>query len=426
MPKQKGPALNPDEILDNYRGVVLFTAMMFVLIMSIIGAVACVITANDSAIAVNLEVSRTAFYSADAGVNFALASIQKNLKANTMTLPATDGAAVSLSACVPPSDPDITDIIFEYLPIGAPVLTRIAENEYQFTVRGYGSRNADADIIVACKNRSAFKFGAFGDKGITAPEFSHFYGYNSTVSLTPAGDDGTNQFDICSNHNVTLSGNTEVHGHIGLGSSESITAVYNPIGNPAPHFYGTGDTVQTVGPVEPDPLGIIGGEYAEKLNNCRVFSDNGMIPAALILGNGESVTLTGKPGGANYYFTNIELKSGAALNIDTSAGPVNLFMSGELNGKHGTITQSGGDPKKFAIFSDTDDPVSLSNASAFYGVIYAPYADLDIYNNATMYGAIIAGTVDVKNSGNFYFDTALKDKYLTKDVAMLSWFDVRR
>lgn len=54
---------------------------MFVLIMSIIGAVAYVITANDSAIAVNLEVSRTAFYSADAGVNFALASIQKNLKA---------------------------------------------------------------------------------------------------------------------------------------------------------------------------------------------------------------------------------------------------------------------------------------------------------------------------------------------------------
>ena len=151
-----------------------------------------------------------------------------------------------------------------------------------------------------------------------------------------------------------------------------------------------------------------------------MFSDNGMIPAALILGNGESVTLTGKPGGANYYFTNIELKSGAALNIDTSAGPVNLFISGELNGKHGTITQAGGDPKKFAIFSDTADPVSLSNASAFYGVIYAPYADLDIYNNATMYGAIIAGTVDVKNPGNFYFDIALKDKYLTKDVAMMS------
>ena len=151
-----------------------------------------------------------------------------------------------------------------------------------------------------------------------------------------------------------------------------------------------------------------------------------MIPADLILGNGESVTLIGKSGGANYYFTNIELKTGATLNIDTLAGPVNLFISGELNGKNGTITHASGDPKKFAIFSDRSDPVSLSNSSAFYGVVYAPFADLDIFNGAAIYGAILAKTVDVKNSGNFYFDIALKDKYLTKDVAMSSWYEVRR
>jgi hypothetical protein len=399
---------------------------MFVFIMSILGTIACIITANDSTIAVNLEVSRKAFYSADAGVHFALASIQKGLKANTVTLPETDGAAVSLSSCMLPSDPDITDIRFEYLPTGAPVLTRIAVNIYQFAVRGYGYRNADADIRVTFRKRSAFKFGAFGDNGITAPEFSYFYGYDSTVSLTPVGDDGTNQCDIGSNHSVLLSGNTEVHGHIGLGSSETITAVYIPIGNPEPQIYGIGNAVRTVGRIEPDPLGIVGGEYAEKLNDCRTFSDNGMIPADLILGNGESVTLAGKSGGANYYFTNIELKTGATMNIDTLSGPVNLFISGELNGKNGTITHASGDPKKFAIFSDRSDPVSLSNSSAFYGVVYAPFADLDIFNGAAIYGAILAKTIDVKNSGNFYFDIALKDKYLIKDVTMSSWYDVRR
>jgi len=418
--------LNLTENSGNDRGVVLFTALMFVLIMSILGTIACIITANDSTIAVNHEVSRRAFYSAEAGVYFALASIQKDLKANTMTLPETDGATVSLSSCMLPSDPDITDILFEYLPTGAPVLTRIAENEYQFTARGYSSRNADADIRVTFRKRSAFKFGAFGDKGITAPEFSNFYGYDSTVSLTPVGDDGTNQCDIGSNHIVTLSGNTEVHGHIGLGGSETITAVYNPIGNPEPRIYGSGNAVRTVGRVEPDPLGIVGGEYAEKLNDCRSFSDNGMIPADLVLGNGESVTLAGKSGGANYYFTNIELKTGATLNIDTLAGPVNLFISGELDGKNGTITHASGDSRKFAIFSDRSDPVSLSNSSAFYGVVYVPFAGLDIFNGAAIYGAIIAGTVDMKNSGNYYFDIALKDKYLTKDVAMSSWYEVRR
>jgi hypothetical protein len=410
----------------NDHGVVLFTALMFVLIMSILGTIACIITANDSTTAINHEVSRKAFYSAEAGVHFALASIHKSMKANTMTLPETDGAGVSLSSWMLPSGPDITDIRFEYLPTGAPILARIAVNEYQLTARGYGSRNADADIRVTFRKRSAFKFGAFGDKEITAPEFSYFYGYDSTVSLTPVGDDGTNQCDIGSNQSVSLSGNTEVHGHIGLGSSETITAVYNPNGNPAPQIYGTGNAVRTHGRVAPDPLGIVGGEYAEKLNDCRSFSDNGMIPVDLILGNGESVTLVGKSGGANYYFTNIELKTGATLNVDTSGGPVNLFISGELNGKNGTISHASGDPKKFAIFSDRSDPISLSNSNAFYGVVYAPFADLDIFNGAAIYGAILAKTVNLNNSGNFYFDIALKDKYLTKDVAMSSWYEVRR
>jgi len=418
--------LNLTNISDNDRGVVLFTALMFVLIMSILGIIACIITANDSTIAVNLEVSRKAFYSAEAGVHFALSSIQKALKAHTMTLPETDGAAVSLSSCMLPSDPDITDIRFEYLTAGAPVLTRIARNEYQFTARGYGSRNADADIRVTFKNRPAFKFGMFGDKGFTAPAFSNFYGYHSALTLNPGGDDGTNACDIGSNLSVTLSGNTEVHGHIGLGSTETIPAVYTPSGNPDPQLFGTGKAVRTVERVEPDPLGVVGGEYANKLNDWRIFNNNGMIPADLILEKGESVTLVGKSGGANYYFTNIELKTGTTLNIDTLAGPVNIFISGAFDGKNGTITHAGGDPKTFTIFSDSPGPVSLSNASPFYGVVYAPFADLDIFNGAAIYGAIIAKSVDMKNPGNFYFDRALKDKYLMQDVIMSSWYEVRR
>jgi hypothetical protein len=418
--------LNSKEIIDDDRGVVLFTAMMFVMIMSIIGAVAYVITANDATIAGNLEVSRKAFYSADAGTHFAMASIQKNLKTNTMTLPETDGSAVSLAACMLPSDPDITDIRFEYLPAGAPVLTRIAENEYQFTVRGYGSKNADADIRVTFKNRSALKFGAFGDKGFTAPASSNFYGYDSSVTLTPGGDDGTNSCDIGSNQSVILSDHTEVHGHIGLGRNETLDAVYHPSGSPEPQIHGEGDAVRFAGRVAPDPLGVSGGVYAQKFSDYRISSDNGIIPSDLTLETGQSVTLNGKSGGANYYFTKIELKNGASMSIDTSAGPVHIYLSGELNGKDGTITHIGGDPKKFVIFSDTSDPVSLSNASAFYGVIYAPYASLEIYNHAPLYGAILAGSVNVKNSGDFYFDKALKDKYLTRDVVMSSWYDVRR
>ncbi len=140
---------------------------------------------------------------------------------------------------------------------------------------------------------------------------------------------------------MNLFDNTEVYGHIGLGSNGTIDAVYNPSGSPEPQIHGHGDAVRSVGRVEPDPLGVSAGVYAQKFNDCRVSSDNGIIPSDLLIETGQAVTLSGKPGGANYYFTKIELKTNAAMTIDTSAGPVHIYMSGELNGKNGTITHSG-------------------------------------------------------------------------------------
>jgi hypothetical protein len=420
------PSLDAARIVNHDRGMVLFTALLFVLIMSILGAIACVVTSNDAAIVVNLEVSRKAFYSAEAGVNFAIKSIEADIKTHTLNLPSTDGDVISLSSYTLPSDEDITDIHFEYLPIGAPVLMQIAENLYQFTVRGYGSRNADADISVTVRNDTAFKYGVFGDQGIESSEYMNYSGYDSTETLTPYGDDGSNQCHIGSNGRVSLSGNTEVHGYIGLGNNGTTDAVYTPTGNPGPLIYADGDTVRSVGRITADPLGVIDGAYAQIFGESRVYNDNGMIPSQLILETGQSVTLKGKPGGADYYFTKVELKKGAGMSIDTSAGPVNIYLSGDFNGKSGTITHAGGDPKKFAIFSDTADPISLSHTSPFYGIVYAPYADLQIFNRSSIYGAVLARTVEMKNAGVFYFDSALKNKYLTKDVIMASWLDVRR
>ncbi len=406
--------------------MVLFTALLFVLIMSILGAIAYIVTSNDSAIVVNLEVSRKAFYSAEAGINFAIKSIEADIKSNTLNLPSRDGDVISLSSYILPSDEDITDIHFEYLPIGAPVLTRIAENLYEFTIRGYGSRNADADISVTLRNDIAFKYGVFADQGVVSPEYMNYYGYDSTETLTPSGDDGSNLCHIGSNNSVNLSANTEVHGYIGLGNNGTTDAAYTPNGNPGPRIYADGDPVRSVGHITADPLGVIDGAYAQIFADSRMYNDNGMIPSQLTIETGQTVTLKGKPGGADYYFTKIELKKGAGMSIDTSAGPVNIYLSGELNGKSGTITHAGGDPGKFAIFSDTADPVSLSNTSPFYGVVYAPYADLQIFNRSSIYGAVLARTVEMKNAGVFYFDSALKNKYLTKDVIMASWLDVRR
>ncbi len=422
---KRKPILASVSPLNSEHGLVLFTALLFVLIMSILGAIAYIITSNDSAIAVNLEVSRKAFYSAESGVNFALKSIEADLKTHTIELPPTDGTVMPLSSYALPSDEDITDIHFEFLPSEAPVLTCIGENIYQFTVRGFGSRNADADICVTFRKDNAFKYGVFGDQGVSFPEFSNFYGYDSSETTAPTGDDGNNLCHIGANGTVKLSGSTEVHGYIGLGLNGTTEAVYQPSGSPTPLIFSSEEAVRSVGHIAPDPLGAVDGDYAQLFKASQYNNDNGMIPSDLIVETGKSLTLSGKPGGATYHFSKIELKNGAKLNIDTTAGPVRIFLSGELNGKSGTISLVGEDPKKLAIFSDAADPISFSTATPFYGAVYSPYADLEINNHGSIYGAILSRSVVMKNAGNFYFDSSLKDQYLTNDVIMTSWLDMR-
>lgn len=418
MPKPVSP-------LNSERGLILFTALLFALIMSILGAIAYIITSNDSAISVNLDVSRRAFYSAEAGVHFALKSIETDLKTHAIELPSADEGVLSLMAYVLPSDEEITDIHFEYLPADAPVLTRTGENLYQFTVRGVAARNADAEIRVTLRKETAFKYGVFGNQDVTFPESSNFYGYDSSETPNPTGDDGNNLCHIGSNSSVHLSGNTQVHGYIGLGRNGTTEGVYQFSGSPAPQIVSSGDAVRSFEHILSDPLGAINGDYAQQFEASQYINDNGMIPSDTIVETGKTLTLKGKPGGAIYHFSKIELKKGATLNIDTTTGAVRIFLSGELNGKSGTINHTGGDPKNMTIFSNAADPISLSTSTPFYGVVYSPDADIEINNHGSIYGAILARSVVMKNAGNFYFDTSLKDQYLTNNVVMTSWLDVR-
>lgn len=43
------------------------------------------------------------------------------------------------------------------------------------------------------------------------------------------------------------------------------------------------------------------------------------------------------------------------------------------------------------------------------GVIYAPNADVDLYANGDVYGAIVADSFEFKNGGNYYYDEALRE-----------------
>lgn len=69
--------------------------------------------------------------------------------------------------------------------------------------------------------------------------------------------------------------------------------------------------------------------------------------------------------------------------------------------------------------------IDLKTKSNTYACIYAPDADVDLYNAQNFYGSIVGDTFEMKNSGNFYFDTRLSqvsiDDLLARFVISRWW-----
>ena len=141
------------------------------------------------------------------------------------------------------------------------------------------------------------------------------------------------------------------------------------------------------------------------------------------LGNGDSMTLMA----GDYYLTSITLNNGATLNIDSSLGEVNIYLTGKLEAKNGSNlnVDSGSAPTEFTIFSNSSQDIIFKHGSTFKGTVYAPYASIEMKNSADAYGMLWGNTVDIKNSGNFFFDVALKDKWSANTVSIASWQDLR-
>ncbi len=402
-------------ILSNEKGMVLPLGLMFLAIISIMGTSAVIITTTDLKIGGNYKRSVQAFYDADAGVQYTRAKIEDGLGDETFTLPTTIGTSSTLSYTVP------TD--FSFVISG---ISMTGSNAYAFDSTGSGTGNSKAVIEVSFERESALNYAVFGDQKVEIKNSANIYSYDNYTTPSPTPSDSTGEADMGSNGHIELKSNAYIDGDVALGDDGTGTEATIEIKTGVAI---TGDTGIDVDRVDPDPLGVVGGEYAAKFTTYSTSNDNGLASPAiggteLSLNTGESMILYGKSGGANYYLTDIELKNGTTLEIDASAGPVNIFLAGKLEAKEGSTINVSGTPSDFSIYSNSTDNVEFKHGSTFKGLIYAPYAKVEMKNSAEIYGAIWGKDVEIKASAAIYFDTSLKDKIQSNDLLFLSWKEV--
>ncbi|MFH1147128.1 MAG: PilX N-terminal domain-containing pilus assembly protein [Pseudomonadota bacterium] len=401
----------------NEKGIALVAALLFLMVLTLLGTTAIMISSTDIKIGGNFKNSKTAFYDAEAGVQYVIKTMENGLAAGTLTLPTSTPVTVSYTV---PSGFSFDSSVS---------LSKVSGlSEYTFQMTGHGGNNSESTIEVRLSRGSAFEYGIFGDDAIDMKNSGAAYSYDSRVDTTPTPAESTHEADIGSNVLVRTYNGTTIDGDVALGENASgVDGTYVETGSPGATVTGTeGANVERV---NPDPLGAVGGDLATTFTTVSVSNDNawgGLGGTTISLGNGDSLTLQGKTGGANYYITSVVLDNHSTLNIDASAGPVNIYLTGGLEAKNGSNINVTGLPTDFTIYSNsTTSSLIFKHDSGFKGTVYAPYAPVEMKNGADVCGLIWADTVDIKNSGTFYFDTAIKDKFASDELDMVSWREVR-
>ncbi|HOC87890.1 MAG TPA: PilX N-terminal domain-containing pilus assembly protein [Prolixibacteraceae bacterium] len=401
--------------IGNDKGMVMAIILMLVAVLVILGTTGILTVTTDMKISSNFRENARALYDAEAGVNAVIAKVNDG----TFTWPATGNSQVVTVAC--PSD-------FKFNGCAGAgttsvTVTNVDGTYYQFQVTGYGYNNAAKTIEVRFKRKPAFDFGLFADGVVDLKASGQVYSYNSNVTPNPTTTDSLHNGDVGSNTEIVGYNGTLVDGDAGLGASAGGTTATLNIKSGTVI---TGTSGTEVGRVDPDPLGAVGGELSAKFTTYSATNDNTLTGTTGVSGtviNG-GATLVGKPGGANYYISSLTLGNRDTLTVDTTNGPVNIYMTGELEAKNGSLINVTGSTLDFSIFSNSTDKIVFKHGSAFKGVVYAPYAPIEMKNSADTYGLIWGGSIDIKNSGQFYFDEALNDKFLSKKVTVASWKDV--
>ena len=401
------------------RGVALAMSLVVAIVLASLGASLLMRSLNEDLIGQRSAARQEAFYLAEAGVD--RASI--NLRTPTDT-----------SDDIPPDATTHVVLPSGYFTLETPQL--IGVNTWKVTSHGYsGSEHRRIETIYLLTPQSIFQYAVFGDQGVRMNGNIHTDSYDSRL-----GPYNTNSQNGPINHGQ--------HGDVGTNSTQGANANETPAVDLIGNSYQIEGKI-LVGPGVADPTQVVDGENASHITgDPMVVSASATfpmppvtVPAALqsscadlsLSGNGASVSLppTGGPlHNGTYCYHNVSLKGGATL---TSSGPVTIYVTGTLTATgNSTTIGSSGAPKHmlFLMKPDSqallqnDEEGSLGGHTRFYGGIYGPQADIDVFGNAEVFGSIVAHSVQVQGSAQVHYDEGLAELTTIQNIyqrQVISW-----
>lgn len=121
-------------------------------------------------------------------------------------------------------------------------------------------------------------------------------------------------------------------------------------------------------------------------------------------------TLTIEGNVTMYVAGDMLLKNEARLYVAPGAS-LALYLGGDFEAFYGgNIINATFDARNLLMFgTPTCTSIIMKNSVDFWGAVYAPSADLYIFNSAKSVGSFIGASLEMKNSSEFYYDPRLYD-----------------
>jgi hypothetical protein len=374
--------------------------VLVVLISFIIGTGLLALGTQSRISSVNQVQDMKARSAADAGMERALQEINNAVRAKTWSesvTPYVNNAALPFSDSVYSikTHYDTTD--------GYQVVSVGTDRDYTRSVSATLGLRGLFDNAIQCRDNIILKAGTVVDT------------IDSTISMDPADCDekaiiGTNSTDPDS---IILNMDVVVDGDVVVGVGGDTSTVIKDLGATMDSSYPMSTSVEFPAISAPSLFGPDTSIGIKK--NEKTIGPGGDFPATgrfnnIKMSQGTTLRVIGD---CTLYITgDVTMGQNSEILLDASKNAkLTIYLDGDWNSDNNSgINNETTTTNTFALYGTgpVGQAIDIKAKGEFYGVIYAPDADLTMYSGGNIYGSFVTNNFELKNPAEFLYDASLR------------------
>ncbi len=308
---------------------------------------------------------------------------------------------------------DNTDASFSYT-IEGPSTDPISGDSYWEIVSTGTSSRETKTVHARTRVTNLFEYALIVNESIILKSDTLIDAYDSNSAYDPAAPSpffmiGTNSIESPPAGGITLNNGVVIKGDVLVGVGGNPEEIIVDHGATTGNRYALSApfAFETI-PVPPTPLSLgtlndpntkIGGPGV----TTYVKYDE------IILPNGGILDIEGE---VYLHITgDLTLHQGAEMRV-LPGSSMQIYLNGDLvGGQSNGINNMTLIPSNFRIYGTSAVPQkwTIQNSGAFYGVYYAPMADIIFKAQADLFGSVSGHSFDLRSSGNMHYDTQLSE-----------------